>query len=170
MFLDKFKPDAYFKSVHDVTPQFLQSKGIKGIITDLDNTLVPWDVHDATEEIKAWFKEILNHDMKVTIISNNNMERVKTFSDPIQIPFVHSAKKPLRKGFKQGSKQMGLAAHEIAVIGDQLLTDILGGNLGGFYTILVTPIVQTDAKITAFNRKMERFILKRLRRKGKIDF
>lgn len=158
------------KSVFDIKPDELKEKGIKGIITDLDNTLVAWDVRDATEEIVQWFKKMTDNNLKVTIISNNKQERVQIFSDPLNIPFVHSARKPLRKSFNQATEQMDLQTEEVVVIGDQVLTDVLGGNRAGFYTILVVPIVETDAKITKINRFIERKILNYFRKRGKIDW
>ncbi len=163
-------PNEHVKSVFDISPEVLKSKGIKGIITDLDNTLVAWDVMDATPEVIEWFKQMKENDIKVTIISNNKQERVKVFSEPLDTPFVFSARKPLSKAFKSVAKQMGMKKEEIVVIGDQLLTDVLGGNIAGFYTILVVPIVQTDGKITKINRKIERRILHYMRKKGKITW
>jgi len=163
-------PNEHVKSVFEIDPLHLKRKGIKGIITDLDNTLIPWDVRDANPEIINWFEKMAKHEIKVMIISNNNEERVSIFSEPLKIPYVHSARKPLRRSFNKAAKQLNLTNKQIAVIGDQLLTDILGGNLGGFYTILVVPIVQTDAKITRINRAIERRILNYLRKKGKITW
>ena len=168
--LNRFLPNEYVKSIFEIKLDELIEKGIKGIITDLDNTLVPWDAKNATPNVIEWFELIASYHLKVTIISNNNEERVKTFSDPLGIPYLFDAKKPLQRTFNKGAQQMNLANDEIAVIGDQLLTDILGGNSGGYYTILVVPIVQTDAKITKMNRFMERKILNYLRKKGKLNW
>lgn len=166
--LNVFLPDQHVKSIFEIDPIQLKRKGIKGIITDLDNTLVPWDVRDASPEVTDWFKEMDKHEIKVIIISNNNEKRVSIFSDPIKIPYVSSARKPLRRAFNKAAQQLELQNKQIAVIGDQLLTDVLGGNLGGFYTILVVPIVQTDAKITRINRAIERRILNHFHKKGKL--
>lgn len=167
---DKFIPSGYVKSVFDIEPKELKENGIKGIITDLDNTLVAWDVANATPEVIKWLELMKEYDIKVTIISNNNSNRVEVFSRPLNIPYIGSAKKPLTKTFKQAAKLMKLKKSEIVVIGDQLLTDIFGGNRAGFNTILVVPLVQSDAAITKFNRKIERKILNYLRRKGKITW
>lgn len=168
--LTLFLPNDYVKSVFDIKPKKLKELGIKGIITDLDNTLVAWDVETATPEVIEWFQQMDENNIKVTIISNNNEERVRIFSEPLGRKYVPSARKPFRRSFLKGAKKMNLAKEEVAVVGDQLLTDILGGNLAGLHTILVAPIVQTDAKITTFNRKIERMILNRLRKKGKITW
>lgn len=168
--MERFLPNEHVKSIFDIKPEDLKKRGIKGIITDLDNTLVAWDVKDATPEVVEWFEKMKQHDIKVTILSNNKFERVKAFSDPLGTPYVYSAKKPLRRAFNKVAKEMGLDKEEIVVIGDQLLTDVLGGNSAGFYTILVVPIVESDAKITQFNRKIERRILNYFRSKGKISW
>lgn len=166
LLIKKFLPNEQVDTVFDIDPIALKEKGIKGIITDLDNTLVPWDVADATPEVIDWFAQMKEHGLQVIVISNNNESRVKIFSEPLNIPYLPSAKKPLKRTFNRGARQMGLRNDEVAVVGDQLLTDVLGGNLAGFHTILVTPIVQTDAMITKFNRKIERSILRKLRKKG----
>lgn len=168
--LKNFLPNEHVKRVLDIQPETLKEKGIKGIITDLDNTLVAWDVKEATPEVIQWFKLMKDHDIKVTIISNNKQERVKVFSEPLGTPFVFSARKPLRRAFKTVANQMELKREEIVVIGDQLLTDVLGGNRAGFHTILVVPIVQSDGKITRINRMFERRILNYFRKKGKINW
>ncbi|MHA6252176.1 YqeG family HAD IIIA-type phosphatase [Oceanobacillus sp. CAU 1775] len=168
--LRRFLPNENVKTIFDIQPEALKARGIKGIITDLDNTLVAWDVKNATPEIVKWFELMKQHEIKVTILSNNKLERVKAFSDPLGTPYVYSARKPLSRAFKRVAKEMGLDRSEVVVIGDQLLTDVLGGNSAGFYTILVVPIVETDAKITKFNRKIERRILNYFRSKGKISW
>lgn len=166
--LKLFLPNKHVHSIFDIEPSFLQSKGMKGIIVDLDNTLVPWNVATATDEVIEWIRKMEEANIKVTIFSNNNKERVTIFAEPIGTSFIYRAKKPLPRAFKVAQKKMKLKNDEIVVIGDQLLTDVLGGNFAGFYTILVVPIVQSDAPITKFNRNLERLILNHFYRKGKL--
>lgn len=166
--LTLFLPDKHVNSIFDIEPTFLQTEGKKGIIVDLDNTLVPWNVEYATEEVIEWLKKMNESDIKVTIFSNNNKERVTVFAEPLETPFIYKANKPLQGAFKRAMQQMQLKKDEVVVIGDQLLTDILGGNRAGFYTILVVPIVQSDAPITKFNRNLERLILNHFYQKGKL--
>lgn len=168
--LKMFLPDEHVHSIFEIRPEDLKEKGIKGIITDLDNTLVAWDRKDATEEVIEWFKLMKEHDIQVTIISNNNEKRVTYFSEPLNIPFIHSARKPLGQAFRQARKVMKLEKKEIVVVGDQLLTDVLGGNRANLYTILVVPIVQTDGILTRANRKIERRLLNWFQRKGYISW
>lgn len=168
--LKNFLPNEQVRDIFEIRPEKLEERGIKGIITDLDNTLVAWDVKDATPEIIQWFQLMEEHDIKITIISNNKEERVKLFSQPLDTPFVYSARKPLGYAFRKATTQMELNKDEIVVIGDQLLTDVLGGNRSGFYTILVIPIAKTDGAITRINRQIERRILSWMRRKGMINW
>ncbi len=168
--LNNFLPNEHYSSVFDINPSDLKANGVKGIITDLDNTLVAWDVKDATDEIIDWFNLLSEHGIQVTIASNNKESRVRLFSQPLDTRSIHSARKPLSKAFKKAQKEMKLEKDEIVVIGDQLLTDVLGGNLAGFHTILVVPIAETDGFFTRFNRKIERRILNWMERKGKLTW
>ncbi|KGX93552.1 hypothetical protein N781_11015 [Pontibacillus halophilus JSM 076056 = DSM 19796] len=168
--LKNFLPNEHVQSVFEIRPSELKDKGIKGVITDLDNTLVAWDQKDATPEIVQWFKLMQDHGIQITIVSNNNEERVKLFSTPLDIPFIYSARKPLGKAFRQAKRQMNMKDEELVVVGDQLLTDVLGGNRSNLHTILVVPIVKTDGFFTKFNRLVERRILNWMKRKGKISW
>ncbi|MRG86668.1 YqeG family HAD IIIA-type phosphatase [Salinibacillus xinjiangensis] len=168
--LKRFLPNEHVKTVFEVTPEELKEKGINGIITDLDNTLVAWDQKDATPEIIEWFKLMKDHGIQVTVMSNNNEERVRHFSKPLDIPFIYKARKPLSRAFRKAQKAMNLPKDQIVVVGDQLLTDVLGGNSAKFYTILVVPVVKTDGVVTKFNRRIERMLLNWFRKKGLITW
>ncbi|MEW8970318.1 YqeG family HAD IIIA-type phosphatase [Mesobacillus jeotgali] len=168
--LKHFLPDQHVKNIFEITPESLQEKGVKGIITDLDNTLVEWDRPYATPMLIEWFDNMRKNEILVTIVSNNNEKRVRAFSDPLHIPFIFQARKPMTRAFNKALKEMGLRKEETVVIGDQLLTDVLGGNRSGFHTILVVPVAQTDGFVTRFNRKVERRILNWFRKKGKLNW
>ncbi|GKU81346.1 YqeG family HAD IIIA-type phosphatase [Niallia sp. NCCP-28] len=168
--LNDFLPDQHVKNIFEITPEALKEKGIKGVITDLDNTLVEWDRPLATPKIIEWFEEMKRNKIKVTIVSNNKEGRVKAFSDPLNIPFIFAARKPMGRAFKKAILQMDIKKEEAVVIGDQLLTDVLGGNRSGFHTILVVPVAQTDGFFTKINRTIERRILNWFRKKGKITW
>ena len=168
--LKNFLPDEYVKDIFHIKPEVLKENGIKGIITDLDNTLVEWDRPEATPEIIEWLTSMQRAGILVTIVSNNNEQRVKVFAEPLGIPFIHEARKPLRKSFVKARKLMKIEKEETVVIGDQLLTDILGGNRKGLHTILVVPVASSDALITRFNRMIERRIMAGLKRRGMITW
>ncbi len=166
--LDLFLPNEHVKSVLEIDPGKLKEKGIKGIITDLDNTLVEWDRPEATPKLVEWFQKMKDHGIIITIVSNNNEERVKLFSGPLGIQYIYEARKPMGKAFRKAVHDMKLKKDEVVVIGDQLLTDVLGGNRSGLHTILVVPVAQSDGFFTKFNRRIERSILNMMRRKGMI--
>lgn len=168
--LKKFLPDQHVKSIFDITPEGLKGKGVKGIITDLDNTLVEWDRESATPKLIEWFEDMKKNNIRVTIVSNNNEGRVSAFSEPLGIPFIFRARKPLVNAFQKALNKMDLKKDEVVVIGDQLLTDVFGGNLGGFHTILVVPVARTDGFFTKLNRQIERRLLNWFRKKGMIQW
>lgn len=165
-----FIPSEFVRSVFHITPEMLIDKGIKGIITDLDNTLVEWDRPDATPKLIEWFASIKAAGIQVTIVSNNNELRVKSFADPLGIPFIFKARKPLGKAFIQALSIMSVKREEVVVIGDQLLTDVLGGNRLKLHTILVIPVAKSDGFVTKFNRMVERRIFSYLAKKGQVTW
>ena len=167
--LKLFLPTEQVKSIYDINPHELAKKGIKGIITDLDNTLVEWDRPSATPKLINWFESVKAEGISITIVSNNNETRVGNFANPLDIPFIHRAKKPMRAAFKKAVGQMGIKKEESVVIGDQLLTDIFGGNRNGFHTILVVPVAQSDGLATKFNRMVERRIMAFFKKKGMLQ-
>jgi HAD superfamily phosphatase (TIGR01668 family) len=162
----KFLPSEFVKSVFDISPERLIEKGIRGIITDLDNTLVEWDRPDATPKLVNWLKSMKDAGIQVTIVSNNSELRVKSFADPLGIPFIYKARKPMGKAFIKALNTMDVKREEVVVIGDQLLTDVVGGNRIKLHTILVLPVAKSDGFFTRFNRLVERRIFKALKRKG----
>lgn len=164
--LNFFLPNQHVKTIFDISASELKNRGIKGVITDLDNTLVEWDRPSATPELEKWFEDIKAHGIAVTIVSNNNEKRVQDFADPLGIPFIFEARKPMVRAFKRAMKEMRLSKDEVVVIGDQLLTDVFGGNRTGLHTILVVPVAQTDGFFTKFNRLVERRLLSWMKRRG----
>ncbi|MCM3637340.1 YqeG family HAD IIIA-type phosphatase [Sporosarcina luteola] len=165
-----FLPDEYVKDIFQISPEALKEKGIKGIITDLDNTLVEWDRPEATPEIREWVRMMQEAGLQVTILSNNNQSRVESFCGPIGTPFICDARKPLAKNFKKALAMMGLKKDEAVMVGDQLMTDVLGGNRFGLHTILVVPVASSDGFVTKFNRMIERRIMAKLKRQGLIKW
>jgi HAD superfamily phosphatase (TIGR01668 family) len=168
--LKKLLPSMFINSIYDLQIDQLKKSGIKGIITDLDNTLIEWNRPNATPELVNWFHSLRDSGFRIIVVSNNNHERVRKFAEPHGIPYIPAAKKPMKRAFKEAMRRLELSAHEVVVIGDQLFTDILGGNRLGIYSILVVPIASTDAFITRFNRMMERNVLQWFRKKGLLSW
>ncbi len=168
--LSNLVPDLYLKSIYDIDLNKLKKRGIKGIVTDLDNTLIEWDRPQATPELMNWIKEIQSQGFSIVIVSNNNRDRVEKVAKPLGVPFVHRAKKPMKNAFKQALNKLNVPVSQSVVIGDQVFTDVFGGNRMGLYTILVVPVAQNDGLATQFNRFMERFVLNWMRKRGLIPW
>lgn len=164
---ERMLPDMIVNRIYDIDLAALKDRGIKGIVTDLDNTLVGARDPLATPELVAWLAGVSDYGFKVVIVSNNNETRVAKFANPLGVPYIHAARKPIGKPFHRALGMLGLQASETVMIGDQLLTDVMGGRRMGLFTILVTPIAPKEEGImTRFNRRIERVALARLRKKG----
>ncbi|KAA1040041.1 YqeG family HAD IIIA-type phosphatase [Macrococcus equipercicus] len=163
-------PSKYAKNIFEITPEELTGRGVKAIITDLDNTLVGWDVELATEEVVSWFNSMSEEGIKVTIVSNNNEVRVAAFATPLKVDYIFNARKPMGAAFKKACRAMNVKPEETVVIGDQMMTDVLAANSNGFYSIMVVPVKANDEWKTRVNRMMERRFLAYFKRKGYINW
>jgi uncharacterized protein len=156
---NKLIPSQQVRTIFDIDLDKLWHSGIRGIITDLDNTLVGAKDPHPTSELTEWLKQVKEKGFKAVIVSNNGESRVSTFAGPISIPFISGAKKPTNRAFRKAMDMMRTTAAQTVVIGDQLLTDVLGGNRMGLFTILVDPISLRDEGIfTKVNRKIEKIV------------
>ncbi|TNJ68073.1 YqeG family HAD IIIA-type phosphatase [Paenibacillus hemerocallicola] len=165
--MKKLIPQKNVRSIYEIDVQALWDAGIRGIITDLDNTLVGAKHPQATPELLVWLKQLQTIGFKVVIVSNNNKLRVSRFSEPLSIPYIFRAKKPGNSAFRKAMGMMSLAPQQTVVIGDQMLTDVLGGNRLGLYTILVLPIeLRDEGFFTKINRRIEKAALSWMKRKG----
>lgn len=165
--LRKFIPHKRVDSVYEIDLDELWKAGIRGIITDLDNTLVGAKDPSATPELAEWFKQVSKRGFQIVIVSNNNRLRVSAFAEPVDLPFIYAARKPARRAFRKALEMLKLSPEQAVVIGDQLLTDVFGANRMGLSSVLVTPISPQDESVfTKFNRKVERIIFEKLRKRG----
>jgi len=157
--MKKFYPTIYQKTIHDINYQKLYQMGIRCLIFDLDNTIALIDQKKVDSKTKKLFKN-LQKDFQLVIISNSNRKRVEPYSKMLDCDFVASALKPLGYGYRKIKKKYHLKKAEIAMIGDQLVTDIFVGNRMTGCTVLVEPMGKKDLKITTFNRLIERKIFR----------
>jgi len=165
--LKQFIPRLRVDTIYDIDLEALWKSGVKGIITDLDNTLVGAKDPGATPKLIEWLKQVSAMGFQVVIVSNNSQVRVSAFAEPIRLPYISRAKKPSTRAFRKAIQLMKLSPNQAVVIGDQLLTDVLGANRMGLNSILVTPISPKDESIfTRFNRRVERYIFGKLRKRG----
>ncbi|MEA4961679.1 YqeG family HAD IIIA-type phosphatase [Lutispora sp.] len=155
-------PDMHYESVFSIDIEILKQNGIEGIIIDIDNTLVAWDTKEADEKALNFIKSLQGENFKICMISNNTKKRVEKFNEILALPAIHKAGKPKISPFLKAMKLLQTNQKNTAVIGDQMFTDILGGNRIGLFTILVTPISPKEFIWTRFMRKIERFVLKKI--------
>ena len=152
----------------DLQPDALKARGVTAIITDLDNTLVPWRHYEISPGVVEWLAKLEVEGIKICIASNTiHTERLKQLADTMRIPFVDRVRKPGTGGFWRSIQKMDARRENTAVFGDQIFTDMLAGNRMGLTTILLRPPLSQEEFIsTQFVRYIENFVIRRLRRKG----
>ena len=155
-----FFPDIYLKSITALTPALLGRWGIRGLILDVDNTLTTHDNPAPDPEVLRWLEEMSTQGIRMIILSNNSPQRIRPFADMLGMGFTANARKPLPNGFRRAARELGLSGGEIAVVGDQIFTDILGGNCYGMKTVLVKPMLLEKTRFFRLKRRLERDILK----------
>ena len=163
--MENFIPDIYQKNIYDIDYHKLKKRGIKCLLFDLDNTLVPVKTDTPTKKVKELF-HFFETDFKVIIISNSNRKRLIPFKEGLNVDVAASAHKPFKKKYLKIMATYKFKEHEIAAIGDQLLTDIYGANKIGITSILISPIGEYEKFGTKINRFFEKFLYRRLKRKN----
>jgi HAD superfamily phosphatase (TIGR01668 family) len=153
-------PDLYVRSVGAIDLDALRSEGVLALLVDLDNTLLPRDTSEFTAEALAFADRVRDSGMRACLVSNNWHARVHSAAEELGFGLVPRALKPLPFAFHKALRLLGAAPCEAAVIGDQMFTDVLGGNLVGARTVLVSPLSATDLPHTLLLRKLEARILK----------
>ena len=155
-----FKPTFQADSLDSIPMEVLKRDGIRGLIIDLDNTMPPWNDLEVGPKVVEWFEKLRVAGIQACVVSNNKRkQRVAVVADRLGIPFVFRATKPRRRAFQAGMDILGTGMSDTAVIGDQLFTDILGGNRMGLYTILVLPINEREFIGTRIMRRAERVLV-----------
>ncbi len=160
MLKELLRPNQKLNNIYEIDLDYLQSIGIRGIITDMDNTLVPWSDRNVYPRLAGWFTDLKKRGFKLFIISNNSKDRGAGLARELDIPAIWYAVKPRRKAFRTALKHMQLSPDQVAVVGDQIFTDVLGGNRLGLHTILVTPISEKEFFWTKLTRQFEKLVIK----------
>ncbi|MFR2157121.1 MAG: YqeG family HAD IIIA-type phosphatase [Evtepia gabavorous] len=133
-------PDFYFESIHAIDLARLRARGVRLLLADLDNTLVPYGVHTPTQPVRAWKQALDQAGITLFLLSNSRKPgRAQRFAEALGIPYEGHAGKPKVGGFQRAMARMGAAPEETAIVGDQIFTDIWGGNRAGVLTLLVHP-------------------------------
>jgi len=168
MRLELFCPTWTAPSVTSISPEFFREHGVRGVILDLDNTLVPWRGAEIPPEVADWVRRMRAAGLRLCIVSNTHRPgRLHRLAAVFEIPYVPGSAKPGRAGFLRALAMMETSGPETAVVGDQVMTDIWGGNRCGLMTVLVdrlTPVEFVGTRL--INRPIESLLLDRLRRRG----
>lgn len=154
-----FKPTYVFDKAGSITPEFLHKKKIKGLILDLDNTLTTHNNPVPPQSSLDWLDCMRAAGIKLMIVSNNHAPRVKPFAEKLGVDFVSEGKKPLTFGYTKAIRKMGLKKENVATVGDQIFTDIMGANLKGIRSFFVFPIEPETGFWFRVKRKIEKAFL-----------
>lgn len=159
-----FFPTVYFDKKEDIPIEKYYDMGYRGILFDIDNTLVPHD-EPVDEKARIFVNRLKELGFGICLISNNDEERVKTFADPLGVQYVYKAWKPKREGYIQGMKILGTDVNNSLFVGDQIFTDIWGANRAGMYSILLDPINPKEEIQIILKRIPEKLVKFSYRRK-----
>ena len=158
MILEPFYPKEWLDSTYEIDWEQWKRKGIRGVLFDIDNTLVP---HGAPADSRAiaLFEKLHALGFQTCLLSNNKELRVKSFADQVHSPYIYKAGKPGVKNYNRAVQEMGLCKEEVLFVGDQLFTDVYGANRAGIYGILVKPINPKEEIQIVLKRYLERIVL-----------
>ncbi|MCI8699843.1 MAG: YqeG family HAD IIIA-type phosphatase [Clostridia bacterium] len=159
-------PNALIENVRKIDIEFIKRNKLKALILDVDNTLIDY-YKNLEQETITWAKELQGQGVKLYILSNTNKkEKVETVAEKLgKLPYKMFAKKPLKKGFIQIQKELNMKPENIGVVGDQIFTDVIGGNRCKMFTILVEPISKKDIFTTVWKRPLEEMIKNRYKKR-----
>ena len=160
------KPKIKLERVTDITPEILKKYNISSLILDVDNTLSTHHGDVLTDGLEEWLKLMNENGIKLMVLSNSKERRVKPFAEKIGLPFISLGLKPLPFGYIRALKALGSKRKNTSIVGDQIFTDVLGGNLVGVKTLLLTPILLESTAGFKFKRKIERVVFKLYRIKN----
>lgn len=154
-------PKLYLENVQQISLELLNKYGIKALILDVDNTLINYN-KQMPEGTKEWCDMLKKSGIQFCIVSNTDQkEKVKKVAEQLEIPYFYFAMKPLKKGLKKAIKLLGGKEEDIAAVGDQIFTDVLGANRCHIFSILVKPIEKQDIWVTKLKRPIENYIIKK---------
>ena len=152
-------PDYRVHRVTDLTGAFLHQIGVEALLLDVDNTLSTHGGMRPLQGLENWINAIKEEGVELLILSNARRRRVEPFAKKLGLPFASLSVKPLPFGYLRAVRRLGLKRRQAAIVGDQLFTDALGGNLAGLVTILVDPIKPETGRSFVVRRKWEKRLL-----------
>lgn len=163
--IDIFIPDKYFKSIYDINYETLKKTGIKCLVFDVSNTLMPESEKHPNKKVKDLFEDLKDLGFKIILMSNSLKKNVESYKEELCVDSAYLSFKPFKFKYKKIIKLFNFKETEIACIGDQLFFDICGANRNHFTSILVNPISIDEYAVSKLNRKIENLIIKRITKK-----
>lgn len=158
--LKYLKPRQTVGFLTEIDIDYLLSQGIRGLLLDLDNTIVAWDSHDVEHVVQDWLHRAKASALSLCLVTNAKLDRVERTIRPLGIPYVALARKPMLRGFKKAMHILGTAPAETAMVGDQIFTDVLGANLLGVYSILIELPDPKEQWWMKGTRRLEKWVMK----------
>jgi len=164
---ENFYPSLMLNNIYEIDIDKLKKNNISLLIFDIDNTLVPYNEPTASEKILTYMKNLQDHDFSVALVSNNKAERVERFNESLALFHVAAAMKPFKRGLKQVMRHFHAEKPNTAIVGDQVFTDVYGGNRLGVFTILVTPIEGREGWFFRIKRNLENIVINHMKKRKK---
>ena len=167
---DLLTPDYMFGAYHEVTPEFLRGLGVCAILSDIDNTLAPYEQDEPDERILNWITSLNDAGISIALVSNNDRERVELFNRSLGVPVYWKCGKPLKKNLLLAMEGLGGTAETTVMLGDQLLTDALAAHNMGVRCLIVPPIRDKKNAFFRFKRWLEKPVIRKYKKKNGIDW
>ncbi len=155
------RPTSFARRITDIELDELEREGIRGIVLDLDNTLVAYRHIGPAAEVEAWVARALANGFRVAVLTNNRTTWARDIAHRMQLPAIMNARKPLAAGFRRARAELDLPNEALVVVGDQLFTDVLGARMAGLAVILTEPLVNGDRWHIQVLRMLERLVVAR---------
>ncbi len=156
-----FKPHLKKECIIDITLDDLNALGVNTLILDVDNTLSKHHSQTAADGVKEWIADVQSKGIRLIILSNARRSRVEPFANMLGLEFIPLGLKPLTFGYGKIIRKLKVKRKQVATVGDQLFTDMMGGNLSRVKCILVTPFEEEDKPSFRLRRKLEKVLLKK---------
>lgn len=153
-------PDYDFDTYKDITPEFLKSIEKNCVLCDIDNTLVPYDVPDPTDDVCSWVKNITDAGIKLILVSNNEKERVERFNENLNLPYLYKSGKPSRRTVKNALRILNGEKENAVMVGDQLLTDVITARVSGITSVWVPTIKKVETPFFRCKSAIEKPFIK----------
>ncbi len=166
--MNRFVPKYYIQNFTQLNPIMLKEKGIKILLIDVDNTIIKHYSFEVSDEVKNWVEETKTAQILPILISNNKESRIKNIAKQLNVDYMAFSCKPLKRKYKKVIKEYSCSRTEVAALGDQLVTDILGANRMGIVSILQDPLECKENSAGKITRFIEKKIMKRLEAKGQL--